>query len=75
VTETLCRRWPEKHAPGTYRIVCSCGRWEFTGTATEIHYAAIGHDDSPGDRHIVAIRSEIAPRAHFRAYAPERSET
>lgn len=51
-----CRTWPKADEPGIYRIACSCGKWEATGTVAEINVAAIWHDDSPWLQHVVSIR-------------------
>ena len=51
--------WPEKDAPGRYRITCSCGGWEFIGTVAAINYQSRKHDDSPWHNHIVMIRERV----------------
>jgi hypothetical protein len=59
--EKLHTWWPPEDAPGRYLIRCSCGRWEFTGTAREITVASRKHDDSPGRSHIVHIQNGGRP--------------
>ncbi len=53
-------RWPERDAPGSFRIACSCGRWDFVGTADEIYRAGLTHDDSPWNRHVVGVRERLS---------------
>ena len=55
-----CMRWPDVDDGATYRVVCSCGRWEATGTVAEVNAASIAHDDSPWSHHIVSVRARKA---------------
>jgi hypothetical protein len=48
--------WPEPDEPGRFLIICSCGKWQFSGTAREINNASRAHDDSPFGEHIVTAR-------------------
>lgn len=52
-----CYRFPDADDPGMYRVACSCGKWEVTGTASEVIRASNRHDDSPWRQHIVGIRA------------------
>ena len=55
-----CGRWPTPDTPGTYRIGCSCGQWESTGTAAQIRRASLSHDDAPWQSHVVTIRERLS---------------
>ncbi len=51
--------WPEPDAPGTFRVTCSCGKWEFVGRPDEIVREARGHDDSPWRNHVVSFAGKV----------------
>ncbi|HEV2376192.1 MAG TPA: hypothetical protein VGS19_28985 [Streptosporangiaceae bacterium] len=58
VAERLAR-WPDNGEPGQFVIQCSCGQWSSTGTVAEINAAAIQHDDSPWQNHVVSIYGRL----------------
>lgn len=55
-----CGHWPESDAPGTYRVACSCGSWEATGTPEEVTAASRLHDDAPWRSHVVTVRERLS---------------
>jgi hypothetical protein len=55
--EERCSRWPRREDTGRYRVACSCGEWEFTGTAAEIVDAEKRHVYGP---HVVTVRARKA---------------